>query len=66
MWKEDRHRFANLNFKQWKGEGKGGEGGGTCFTVKQCMLTLRGEKLNYNSVAKEILKSPFWGVPEVQ
>jgi len=28
--------------------------------------TLRGEKLNYKSVAKEILKPPFWGVPEVQ
>jgi len=27
---------------------------------------LRGEKLNYKSVAKEILKPSFWGVPEVQ
>jgi len=27
---------------------------------------LRGEKLNYKSVAKGISKPPFWGVPEVQ
>ena len=29
-------------------------------------LSLRGEKLNYKSVAKEISKPPFLGVPEVQ